>query len=102
MRFALLAMVVLAGAGCSSTRYGDAGADAPPLMLTNYDVSATADGGTPPVCPGELYGRASQRQATCTRPPEVCVSDNTATSFVECTCNGTGDEGVWECHTAQR
>jgi hypothetical protein len=98
MRFALTFAFVLASAGCAAPVMGDAGADRPPIMLTNYDVGSTPDGGTPPICPGELYGRASEQRATCSTPPQRCISSYDAGSVIECTCNVAGTPAYWECH----
>lgn len=94
MRIALITLSVLACSACGSPNLGDAGVDAPPIGAQTFDVDQTPDGGTPPVCPGELFGRASQNQATCTHAPEICRSGIGTPTAIECLCN----VGTWECH----
>jgi hypothetical protein len=98
MRVALTFVLILTAAGCSAPVMGDAGADRPPIALENFDVGQTPDGGTPPICPGALYGRASEQRGTCTTPPQRCVSSYDAGSVIECTCTGTANPSYWECH----
>ena len=98
MRFALTFALFLGSVGCAAPIMGDAGADRPPIALENYDVGSTPDGGTPPICPGPLYGRATEHRATCTTPPQRCVSSYDAGSILECECTGTTNPGYWDCH----
>jgi hypothetical protein len=98
MRFAITLALVLGSVGCAAPVAGDAGADRQPLTPENFDVGSTPDGGTPPICPGGLFGRASENRATCTTPPQRCVSSYDAGNVIECTCNGAANAGSWECH----
>ncbi|MEI8259785.1 MAG: hypothetical protein WCJ30_29320 [Deltaproteobacteria bacterium] len=96
MRVAFIAFIALASTACGSANYGDASVDTVPLNAQVFDVDRTPDGGTPPLCPGDLFGRASQNQATCARGPEVCRNANGA-SMIECQC-GASPYNTWSCH----
>lgn len=96
MRVAFIVLLAIGTTACGAPNYGDASVDTVPLSAHIFDVDSTPDGGTPPGCPGDLYGRASQNEATCTRGPEVCRSISGA-SMIECQCGAT-PYNTWSCH----
>ncbi len=96
-RYLLLVGLALALAGCAHGPYESVFEDGG-YRLTPHEFNTSASGMD--ICPGELFGYASQGAATCSSAPQQCRADTTTSRF-NCFCVARSDAGtgpgLWSC-----